>query len=72
MAPMPKDKALRQAVFESITESTYPEDENVISADLSSSALQGLSESLERARADVKVSITVATDGIYNLTSHLV
>ena len=72
MAPMPTDKALSQAVFESITESSYPEDESVISADLSSSALLGLSKSLERARADVKVRITVAFNDLHSLTCHSV
>ena len=56
MPPLPAQKKLTDAVFKSITEASYPEDENIVSAELSSSVLQGLSVLLEQARADVKVS----------------
>ena len=55
---MPNDKTLSEAVFKSITETSYPED-NVVSSELSASALQSLSESLEKARVDVKVRFAV-------------
>ena len=58
---MPTDNVLSEAVFKSITESSYPEDEHVVSAELSSPALQSLSELLEQARVDVKVSFAIFT-----------
>lgn len=58
MPPLPAQKKLTDTVFISITEGSYPEDEDVVSAELPSSVLQGLSVLLEQARADVKVACT--------------
>lgn len=53
---MPAGKDLTEPVFRSIIDSSYPESENVVSAELDSPALQDLSKLLEQARSDVKVS----------------
>lgn len=53
---MPAGKDLTEPVFRSIIDSSYPESENVVSAELESPALQDLSKLLEQARSDVKVS----------------
>ena len=53
---MPAGKDLTEPVFRSIIDSSYPESENVVSAELDSPALQDLSKLLEQARTDVKVS----------------
>jgi hypothetical protein len=55
MPPILTDKVLTDAVFSSVDDGTYPENEKVISAELPTSALNNLSELLEQARIDVKV-----------------
>ena len=46
---------LNEAITQCVGEAKYPDDEATISAELPSSALAGLGELLDRARADVKV-----------------
>ncbi|KAL9118319.1 MAG: hypothetical protein Q9187_005137 [Circinaria calcarea] len=48
---------LSNAILQSVEDGRYPEDEGVISAELLPSALKGLLDLLEQARADVKASI---------------
>ena len=47
---------LSEAVLQFVQESAYPEDEDVVSAELPPSALTSLSKLLDQARIDVKVS----------------
>jgi hypothetical protein len=49
------DDSLSQAVFHSVTDGGYPEDEKVITSELSSVAVNSLSQLLEQAREEVKV-----------------
>ena len=55
MPPQISDDQLGHALLQSVKDGSYPEDETIISAELPSSALAGLSELIEVARADVKV-----------------
>ena len=55
---MPSDKTLSEAVLNVVEESSYPDDEGIISAEFSFGALRHLSVQLEQARADVKVGST--------------
>ena len=55
MAAQLSDRQLSQAVYTSIKDGTYPEDDSVVSAELSSSALENLSQMLNSARDEVKV-----------------
>ena len=48
---------LGQAVLRSVKDGRYPEDEEVLSADLTSSALQNLEELLSDARQEVEVRL---------------
>ena len=57
-----------QAIFHSVEDGTFPEDEQIISAELSSTALNSLSELLEQARADVKVGIQIDPTTYHNLS----
>ena len=59
-----QDAELSQAVFRAIQEGSYPEDEQIVAAELPSSALNSLSELLEQARADVKVSFCAPSNNI--------
>jgi hypothetical protein len=52
------NQQLSKALFSSIRDRTYPEDEEIVSAELPSSALQNLSQLLEQARGEVKVRIS--------------
>jgi hypothetical protein len=56
MPPLTEQKKLTEAVFKSINEGTYPVDEDVVSSEVSSTVLKGLSTLLDQARADVKVT----------------
>lgn len=49
------DDQLSNAILQSVEDGFYPEDEDVVSAELPPSALTSLSELLEQARTDVKV-----------------
>ena len=46
---------VEQAVSNFVDNGLYPEDENVITAELPSATLQSLGKLLDRARSDVKV-----------------
>ena len=48
-------ETLSQAVFQSVKDGSYPDDEQVIAAELPSSALESLAKLLEQARNEVKV-----------------
>lgn len=50
------DLELSKAVYQHVDLGTYPDNEEVISAELPSTALETLSKLLDQARADVKVS----------------
>ena len=65
MPSLPSDGQFTQAVFDYVKDGAYPEDTNIVSAELPSSALQSLSELLEQARAEVKVR----TQHLYGLSS---
>ena len=49
------DDVFGQALLQSVRDGTYPEGEEVISAELPSSALPVVVDLLEQARSDVKV-----------------
>ena len=55
MLPRVSDEVLSQAIFNSINDGSYPEDEEVVTAELTPSALDRLADLLEQARAEVKV-----------------
>jgi protein transport protein DSL1/ZW10 len=57
MAARISDRQLSEAVCSTITDGAYPEDEAVISAELSSGSLEHLSQMLNQAREEVKSSI---------------
>ena len=56
MPPLLSDIALGNALLQSIQEGTYPDAEQIISAQLPASALLGVVELLEQARGEVKVN----------------
>ena len=59
---MPKhfsDDQYGQAVFGSVQSGAYPESEELVSAELPSSALPGIIKLIENAREDVKVQISI-------------
>ena len=66
-----QDAELSQAVFRAIQEGSYPEDEQIVAAELPPSALNSLSELLEQARADVKVFLGTLSTVFRLLTMHL-
>ena len=55
---MPTDKTVSEAVLNVVELSSYPDDEDIITAEFSSGALRQLSAKLEQARADVKVRVS--------------
>ena len=59
MASNGPELRLNEAITQCVGEARYPEDEATIIAELPSSALAGLGELLDRARADVKVRLSV-------------
>ena len=56
MPPVPSDARLDQAILKSVKDGLYPEDEEVLSAELPSSALESLEKLLQDARTEVEVS----------------
>ena len=67
---MPSEEQSSRAVFQSVKDGTYPEDEQVISAELSSTALNNLSELLEQARTDVKVGLYIRHNQFHSRTDY--
>ena len=55
MPPQLSDGTLGHALLQSVQEGTYPDAEQIVSAELPTSALLGVVELLEQARNDVKV-----------------
>ena len=58
------DDVLSRAVFQSITEGTHPDDEKIVSSELTSQAVDSLSKLLEEAREEVKVCLCLPTSRI--------
>ena len=58
MPPRVSDEVLSQAIFNSINDGSYPDDEEIVAAELPPSALDKLAELLEQARTEVKVRRT--------------
>ena len=55
MQPRSSNEKLNRAILESVENGLYPGDENVLSAELPSSALKSLEELLASARQEVEV-----------------
>ena len=55
MSSFVSDEVLAQVLFASINDGSYPDDEEVVAAELRPSALDRLAELLEQARTEVKV-----------------
>lgn len=59
MAAAISDREVGDAVCASIRDGTYPEQEAVVTAELSAGALENMSQMLKQAREEVKVSAPV-------------
>lgn len=59
MAAAISDREVGDAVGASIRDGTYPEQEAVVTAELSAGALENMSQMLKQAREEVKVSAPV-------------